>query len=158
MFWIITLSLSLLGAAAQVLFSHPAGLAASRIAEIVLVWLLAGFYGYATFAAGLQHIFQSDKVANYIGWPTGSGFQLELGWMEVGLGIASILSIWFRGVYLLAPVIVGSFIYWGAAFVHAQDISKKGNFNPGNAGPVFYVDIIAPILVITLLILYSPWA
>lgn len=158
MFWIFTLSLSILGAAVQILFSHPAGLAVSRIAEIVLVWLLAGFYGYATFAAGLQHIFQSDKIANYIGWATGSGFQLELGWMEVGLGIASFLSIWFRGVYFLAPAIAGSFIYLGAALVHAQDISKKGNFNPGNAGPVFYIDILAPILVIISLFLYSPWS
>jgi hypothetical protein len=158
MFWIITLSLSILGATAQILLSHPAGLAISRIAEIVLVWLLGGFYGYATFAAGLQHLFQSDKIANYIGWATGSGFQLELGWMEVGLGIASFLSIWFRGVYFLAPAIAGSFIYLGAAFVHAQDISKKGNFNPGNAGPVFYIDIIAPILIIVFLFLYSPWS
>jgi hypothetical protein len=76
--------------------------------------------------------------------------------MEAGLGIASFLPIWFRGIYLLAPIIIGSFIYWGAAFIHAQDISKKGNFNPGNAGQVFYVDIIAPILVIALLFLYSP--
>jgi len=41
MFWIITLLLSLIGAVAQVIFSHPGGLAAARIAEIILVWLLA---------------------------------------------------------------------------------------------------------------------
>ena len=157
MFWVIIFAITILGAAVQLLLPGTAGLSARRIAEVTLVWLLGGFYGYATFAAGLQHLTQSDKVAKYIGWPVGSGFQLELGWAEVGLGLASFLSIWLRGSYFLAPAIAGSFIYLGAAFVHAREIVKKGNFNPGNAGPVFYIDIIAPILVIVMLILYAPW-
>jgi hypothetical protein len=157
MFWIIVFTITVLGAALQLLLTGAAGLNTTHIAEVSLVWLLSGFYGYATFAAGLQHLLQSDKVAKYIGWPTGSGFQLELGWAEVGLGLASFLSIWLRGSYFLAPIIAGSFIYLGAAYVHAREILKKGNLNPGNAGPVFYIDIIAPILVIVMLILYAPW-
>lgn len=157
MYWIIVFSITILGDVVQILFFGSTGFTTSHIAEVSLVWLLAGFYGVATLLAGFQHLFNSNKIANYIGWPTGSGFQLELGWSEVGLGLASIFAIWFRGTYFIAPSIAGSVLYLGAAFVHAQDIAKKGNLNPGNAGPVFYIDIIAPILVIIILVLYSPW-
>jgi len=157
MFWIIAISLTVIGAIVQLIIAGPATLTVSHVAEIGLVWLLGGFYGLATFTAGLQHLFQSDKIANYIGWPTGSGFQLELGWAEVGIGIASFLAIWFQGTYFLASAIAGSFIYLGAAYVHAHDIAKTKNFNPGSAGPVFYIDIIAPILVTVMILLYFFW-
>jgi Family of unknown function (DUF6790) len=157
MYWIIVFSVTILGAIVQILVSSSTGFTPAHIAEVSLIWLLAGFYGVATFLAGLQHLFNSDKIANYIGWLTGSGFQLELGWAEVGLGLASFLAIWFRGTYLISSSIAGSALFLGAAFVHARDMAKKGNLNPGNAGPVFYIDILAPILVIVMLILYSPW-
>jgi hypothetical protein len=157
MYWIIVFSVTILGAVVQILISGSTGFVTARIAEVSLIWLLAGFYGVATFLAGLQHLFNSDKMANYIGWSTGSGFQLELGWAEVGLGLAGFLAIWLRGSYFIGPSIAGSALFLGAAFVHARDIVKKGNLNPGNAGPVFYIDILAPILVMVMLILYSPW-
>lgn len=157
MYWIVVFSTSVLGAVVHVMLMGPGLQPVSRIAEISLIWLLAGFYGLATLLAGLQHLFNSDQIAKSIGWATGSGFQHELGWVEVGLGVAGFLSIWFRGAYFLAPGIVGSFLYLGAAFVHYRDLRNTGNVNPGNAGPVFYVDIIAPVVVIAMLLLYAPW-
>jgi hypothetical protein len=157
MYWIVVFLASVSGAVVQILLTGPGPQPVSHIAEVGLMWLLAGFYGLATLAAGLQHLFNSDRIAESIGWPTGSGFQHELGWAEVGLGVAGFLSIWFRGVYFLAPGIVGSFLYLGAALVHYRDVRKTGNINPGNAGPVFYVDIVVPIIVIVMLVLYEPW-
>jgi TctA family transporter len=156
MYWIVVFVASVLGAVVQILIEQGP-LPVSHIAEISLVWLLAGFYGLATLIAGLQQLFNSDQIAKSIGWPTGSGFQHELGWAEVGLGVAGFLAIWFRGAYFLAPGIVGSFLYSGAAFVHYRDLRNKGNVNPGNAGPVFYIDIVAPVVVIAMLVLYAPW-
>jgi hypothetical protein len=117
-----------------------------------------GFYGAVLLNAGLQHLIYSDRIANYIGWAPGSGFQLELGWGEVGLGCASLLVIRFRGIYVLGPAIVGSVLLLGAAFVHARDVAKRGNLSPGNAGAVFYIDLLVPILVAALVALYRPWA
>lgn len=107
--------------------------------------------------AGLQHLLNADKIAAYIGWAPGSGFQLELGWAEVGLGLAGMLAIWLRGTYLLGPAIAGSLLYLGAAAVHARDMRRHANLSPGSAGPVFYIDIIAPLIVFALLALYIPW-
>ncbi len=157
MYWIIVFSASVLGAVVQIVVTGLGPQPVSHIAEVSLIWLLAGFYGLATLMAGLQHLFNSDQIAKSIGWPTGSGFQHELGWAEVGLGVAGFLVIWFRGAYLLAPGIIGSFLYLGAAFVHYRDLKNMGNVNPGNAGPVFYIDIVAPVVVIVMLVLYAPW-
>jgi hypothetical protein len=157
-YWIIVFSATVLGAVVHLFITGLGPQVVSHISEVSLIWLVAGFYGVATLMAGFQQLFNSDKIAISIGWPTDSGFQLELGWAEVGLGLASFLSIWFRGMYFVGPGIIGSFLYLGAALVHYRDLRSKGNVNPGNAGPVFYIDIVAPILVITMLVLYAPWS
>lgn len=154
MFWIIAFSLTVFGALGQIALAGPDGWSAHAAAEIGLVWIVAGFYGIATMLAGLQHLTNPDRIARYIGWAAGSGFQLELGWAEVGLSIAGILAIWLRGAYLLAPAIATSTLYLGAALVHARDLARNGNLNPGNAGPVFYIDIVMPMFTIVALALY----
>ncbi len=157
MYFAVTLALVIIGAVAHVLLSGALHAGAPRVAEIALVWLVSGYYGVVLFNAGLQHLVHSDRIANYIGWPTGSGFQQELGWAEVGLGCAGFLGIWFRGLYLVGPAIVGSVLMLGAALVHARDMRRRGNFS-GNARVVFYIDIAVPLAVTVALILYGPWA
>jgi hypothetical protein len=34
---------------------------------------------------------------------------------------------------------------------------RHRNFSPGSAGPVFYIDLIVPLLTAVLLVLYAPW-
>ena len=155
MFWIVAFGLCLAGAFIQSLLS--ASLSTTAISEIGLVWLVAGFYGIATLIAGTQHIVNPDRIAKDIGWMTGSGFQLELGWAELGLGLAGVLSIWFRGAYFMGPGIAGSALYLGSALVHGLDMTKYKNFNPRNTGSVFYIHILVPVLVCALLVLHAPW-
>jgi hypothetical protein len=157
MFWIIAFAFTLLGAVAHITLAGSTSWTTAGIVEIALVWLMAGFYGVATLVAGLQHLLNADRVAAYIGWAPGSGFQLELGWAEVGIALAGCLAIWFRGPYLLAPALAASLLYLGAGLVHARDMLRHGNFSPGSAGPVFYIDLIVPMLTVALLMLYAPW-
>ena len=154
MYWIIGIVVTILGVAINLILAQPT--TTSGLAEISLVWLLGVFYGMFTLVSGLQHLLRSEKIAEYIGW-TSNGFQKELGWASVGLGIAGMLSVLFRGTYFIAPAIVGAIFYFGAALVHAQDMRATRNFNPGNAGPVFYVDILVPLTTIVMLVFYAPW-
>ena len=154
MYWIIVIVVTILGAAINLTLAQPATV--SGVAEISLLWLLSAFYGIFTLVSGLQHLLRSEKIAQYIGWTT-NGFQKELGWASVGLGIAGALSVLFRGTYFIAPSIVGAVFYAGAALVHAQDMRTTRNFKPGNAGPVFYIDILVPLTTVALLVLYAPW-
>ena len=156
MFWIIAFLITLLGSAAQLLLGHQP-LTLVHSADVSLRWIVIFFYGVITLVAGLQHILNPDRIAQYIGWPAGSGFQLELGWAEVGLGVAACLGFWLPTNSLLGIAVASSVLYLGAAFVHAQEIARKGNLNPGNAGPVFYVDMLIPILTVFALLIIQPW-
>jgi hypothetical protein len=155
MFWVLSLAAVLAGAALDLATGGP--LSSASVALVLLTWIVVGFYGFATLGAGLQHIVRPDRIAAYIGWAPGSGFQLELGWAEVGLGIAGIAGLWLPPVYLVGPAVVGSVLFLGAALVHARDIAKQGNLSPGNAGPVLYVDILVPVLTVACLLVGRPW-
>jgi Family of unknown function (DUF6790) len=98
-----------------------------------------------------------DRIADYIGWPRGSGFQLELGWAEAGVGVAGLLSLWFGIPYVIGPCAAGAILYLGAAIGHARDVAKRGNLRPGNAGPVFYINILAPAVTILAILMAHPW-
>ena len=100
----------------------------------------------------IPHILVPDRIANYIGWQTGSPFQIELGFASLGIAILGILSIWLRGWFWVAPAISRSVFLFGAAFVHIREIIGRGNFSPGNAGPVLFFDISVPLLVLGLLL------
>jgi hypothetical protein len=63
----------------------------------------------------------------------------ELGWAELGVGVAAMLAPWLGPLYALGLCVAGAIFYFGAAVVHAREIAKKGNLSSGNAGPVFYV-------------------
>ena len=63
-----------------------------------------------------------------------------------------VLSYWIRGNFWIAAVIATSIWLLGAAAIHVSEMVDAGNYNPGNAGVVFYMDIIGPALLIILLV------
>jgi hypothetical protein len=129
MFWIAVFGLIVGGAVAH--------LTVERAGHVGLLWLGVVFYGAATLLSGLQHLLIPDRIADYIGWPRGSGFQLELGWPGAGVGLAGLLSLWFGIPYVIGPCVAGAIFYLGAAIGHARDVAKRRNLRPGNAGQFF---------------------
>lgn len=155
MYWIVAFALTVAGTVAHLLMSDG-GLTAERAGYVGLLWLSAVFYGAATFLSGLQHLLVPDRIADSIGWPRGSGFQIELGWAEVGVGVAGLLGVWFGVPYVIGPCVAGAIFYLGAAIGHARDIAR-GNRRSGTAGPVFYIDILAPAVTILAILMAHPW-
>jgi uncharacterized protein DUF6790 len=70
---------------------------------------------------------------------------------NLAIGTLGILSYWIRGNFWTAAVIVTSIWLLGAAAIHLSEMVGAGNYNPGNAGVVFYTDILGPALLIMLL-------
>lgn len=122
-----------------------------RIAEILLLWLLVINTGLGGLYAFMGHTFAANEVAESIGWPTGNPFQTEVAVANLAVGTLGILYYWIRGNFWTAAVIATSVWLLGAAVIHVSEIVGEGNYNPGNAGVVFYVDIIGPLLLISLL-------
>src|SRR5918994_770584 len=81
-----------------------------------------------------------------------------LGWFLVGwagmVGVLGILCYWIWGNFWLATVIATSVWLGGDAVVHIYHIVVNQNYHPGNAGLPFYFDILLPLLLIVLEIIY----
>lgn len=124
------------------------------IAETLLVNFLVINIGISGIFAFVGHAFSADKVAKYIGWPSGNPFQFEVAIANLSFGILGIICIWFRDNFLIAVVTGYSIYAFGAAYGHIREIVKNKNKSPGNAGPPLYADIIKPLIAIGLLVAY----
>jgi hypothetical protein len=59
----------------------------------------------------------------------------------------------FEDVYPLVVAVIATSIWLlGAAAIHVSEMVGAGNYNPGNVGVVFYIDIIGPALLVILLV------
>ena len=126
-----------------------------RIVEIFLMSFLVISVGIGSIWAFIGHAFLSAQVAASIGWAAGNPFQLEVAFANLGIGVLGILCYWIRGNFWIATVISSSIFLIGAAYIHIINMFQFANYAPGNAGPVLYMDIIGPVILIVLLILYK---
>jgi hypothetical protein len=123
-----------------------------RIAAILLLWLLVINVGLGGIWAFIGHTVFAEQVAESIGWPAGNPFQTEVAVANFAIGTLGILCYWIRGNFWAAAVIATSVWLLGAAAIHVLEMMTAGNYNPGNAGLIFYLDIISPLLLIALLV------
>lgn len=92
----------------------------------------------------------SDIVAESIGWPAGSPFQLEVAFANLAIGLMGILAVSRRDGAREATVIAVTVFSLGATVVHLMDIAATGNLAPGNTLQNM-INILRPALLITFL-------
>lgn len=148
MIYAIYALVALLGAGIQ-LRRRPAD--RERAVEVILLWWLVVAIGVAGIVGGLFHLFDGPSIAREIGFTRGDGgFQTEVGFGDLALGVAAVLCIWFRDRYWLAIVVVATISLWGDAFGHIHQAVVNDNHDPDNTGPVLYADILFPLVAIVL--------
>ncbi len=122
--------------------------------EIIAIYTI-GLAGWFTIMSGLfGHIIYADQVAAGIGWPLNSGFQMELGFAAIGIGLVGFLGFWVRSFWL-PFIITKSTFMWGAGWTHIIHMMQHDNFSPSNTGAIIYWDFLLPIFLIVLYILYQ---
>ena len=124
------------------------------VLEIVAIYTfgLAGWFGIMSGLFG--HIIYADEVAAGIGWPLNSGFQMELAFASIGIGLIGFLGFWNRSFWL--PFIIPKSIFMlGAGFTHVLHMIQHNNFSPSNTGIIVYWDFLFPIVLIALYLLYK---
>jgi hypothetical protein len=138
--------LALLGAGAHLL-RHPEDRRGQRAVEVILLWWIVITIGVAGIVGGLFHLFDGPAIAKEIGFTRGDGgFQTEVGFGDLALGLAAVLCIWFRDRYWLAILIVATVSLWGDAYGHIHQEVVNDNHDPDNTGPVLYADILFPLV------------
>lgn len=123
--------LPLLLAAGHIRLGAQSRTPARRI-ELFMMYLLAISVGANGIGGAFGHLFLSDLIAEGVGWPAGSPFQLEMGFANLALGILGLLAISRRDGFRAATIIATATIGVGATLVHLWDIYLTGNLAPGN--------------------------
>ncbi len=113
----------------------------------LLNWFLFFAIGITYIFNGIMHTAFGDMSAASIGWEN-NGFQAEVGFASIGVGIVGILAFPRRMPYSLkfAALVGPACFLWGAAGTHIIDIITTGNLAPNNAGLILYTDIFTPVI------------
>jgi hypothetical protein len=121
--------------------------------ELVAIYTI-GLSGWFSVSSGIfGHIIYADEVATGIGWPLNSGFQMELAFAAIGIGLIGAIGVWNRSFWL--PFIIAkSTFMWGAGITHLLHMVQQNNFSPSNTGIVVYWDFLLPIILIVSYTLY----
>jgi hypothetical protein len=126
----------------------PAGPA--LIVEKLLAWHVFFAIGVTYFYNFVMHVFFGEMSARFIGWAD-SPFQFEVGTASLGFAVVGFIAA-FRSFDLRLAAIVGPGLFClGAAAGHAYQMVTAHNFAPGNAGVIFYTDILIPVIGLVLL-------
>jgi hypothetical protein len=121
----------------------PKPLTGPVVVEVLFSWFLLFSIGVSFFYNFVVHTFFGEMSAKFIGWAN-SPFQLEVGFASLGFAAVGLLA--FRGSFdlRLAAVVGPALFLLGAAGGHIYQMLAAGNFAPGNAGIIFYTDILIP--------------
>jgi len=139
-------AVALLGAGIQ-LWRHPERRDPDAVLGTLLLWWLVVTIGVCGIVASGFHLFDGPTIAREIGFTRGDGgFQDEVAFGDLALGVAAVLCIWFRDRYWLAVLVVATISLWGDAYGHVHQEVANDNHDPDNTGLVLYSDIVFPLV------------
>jgi len=148
----MTVTLLVLGvlAAGLALALEPGPITRASVAEELLAYFILFSIGIGYLYNFVMHSFYGEMVARFIGWAD-SPFQLEVAFAS--LGFAAVGFFAFRNTLSVrfAAILGPAMFLWGAAGGHVYQMITAANFAPGNAGSIFYTDILLPIIGFALL-------
>lgn len=127
----------------------PGGDLGMDLLENSILWMI-GVQGWIT---GCGHMFVGEPIAKSIGWPPNTPWQWEVGLASLATGVLGVIASGFGHEFWLATIIAFAVFYLGAAVGHVREMITAHNFSPGNAGPIFFFDVLVPGYLIALYIL-----
>lgn len=132
----------------------PRPRSADLVVEKLISWFVFWNVGFGYLFNFVMHGLFGRMSAAFIGWAD-SPFQFEVATASLGFAVVGFLAA-FRSFDLRLAAILGpAFFMLGAAAGHVYQMIAAHNYAPGNAGVVFYMDIIIPLVGFLLLGLQS---
>ena len=123
-----------------------------QVVEALFAYFLLFSIGISYLYNFVMHVFFAEMAAAFIGWAN-SPFQYEVGFASLGFGITGLIAFRQNLAFRAATVIGPSFFLWGAAGGHVYQMIANHNFAPGNAGIIFWTDVLLPVIAFGLLYL-----
>lgn len=138
-FLILGLLVALIGIARQ---GRPRS--AAMIVDKLLAWHVFFSIGLSNLYNFIMHAFFGEMTARFIGWAD-SPFQFEVAVASLGFAVVGFVAA-FRSFDMRLAAILGPSVFTlGAAVGHVRQMLAAHNFAPGNAGLIFWTDILIPL-------------
>ena len=115
------------------------------VVEALFSYFLLFSIAISYFYNFVFHVFFGEMAARFIGWAD-SPFQLEVGFASLGFAVIGLLAFKGSRDMRVAAIVGPTCFLWGAAAGHIYQMITAHNFAPGNAGIIFYSDILVPIV------------
>jgi uncharacterized protein DUF6790 len=140
-----TLTLFVVGLVASgiALMRAPRPLTAATVVDALFAYFLLFSIGISFFYNFVMHVFFGEMAARFIGWAD-SPFQAEVGFASLGFAVVGFLAFRRSFDLRLAAVVGPAMFLLGAAGGHIYQMITANNFAPGNAGVIFYTDLLIP--------------
>jgi hypothetical protein len=142
-----TLTFLVVGLIASALsyLSKPRPRSPAQLVEALFSYFLLFSIGFSFLYNFVVHVFFGEVAARFIGWAD-SPFQTEVGFASLGFAAVGFLA--FRGDrgLRIAAVVGPALFLLGAAGGHVYQMMTTHNFAPGNAGVIFWTDILVPAI------------
>jgi hypothetical protein len=139
-FFVIGLALS-----AVAITRAPKPRGATVVIEKLLSWFVFWTIGVLYLYNAIFHMFFGEMAAAFIGWAD-SPFQFEVGTASLGFSAVGFLAAFGSFDRRLAAILGSSLFLLGAAGGHVYQMITAHNFAPGNAGIIFWSDILLPLI------------
>ncbi len=125
---------------------------AERFSELMLVYLLVVYHGFIMLAVGLYILLAGEQAAAMLSAPSGNVFQEFFAFAYIGMAICAIPAIWWRGTYLIAPVLVWSIYFFGATYIHITEYWEAGQLTFNLLAWILMTHAGPPLLMLALVI------
>lgn len=144
-FLLTNFTLTFLGIAAIATAISVARNGRGHLPEAAIAFYCLFGIGFTFLYNFVMHVFFGEMTAGFIGWAD-SPFQAEVGWASLGFAAVGFLA--YKGGFemRLAAVVGTACFLLGAAIGHVYQMVTAHNFAPGNAGVIFWSDILFPAI------------
>lgn len=120
------------------------------VAGDVMQWMLFLPGGIMFLVSAMMHTVWAKNTAAQIGWTT-NGFQYEIGFVSLGLGVAGIVAAAMDSDAWLPIALAQGIFLILCAVNHVKEMRDSRNFAPGNTLILIY-DIGLPVSYLALLL------
>ncbi len=130
-----------------------------RAAELVMKYLLVGYCGVPMLVVSLYLLISPERAAAAFGFTASGPVIAFFGWAYLGMSILSLLALYYRGAYLVAPVVVWAVYLGGATFVHLGELAARGGGGGHGGGPleIFAAHGLVGVLLVLALLVSGAW-
>jgi len=119
-----------------------------RFGQILLRYLLIGYCGIPMLVLGIWALMRPDAAAATLGFPAGNPLMEFAAMAFLAMSIPSLLTLWYRGTFLIAPAVLWAVFFAGATLIHLQDFHHKGVMTHGGIIHIFATHALISILLV----------